>query len=110
MTKKQRQALSRCTGKHKDVWCKGKNTSGKWLAGTIEDEVSIMVRDYKLVIQRIKSAPDNVRAWGKYAYRTGYWTLSAETRKPVWGQYHQIIGDREFRKLILRAEKKGWLV
>jgi hypothetical protein len=108
MTKSEREALERCTGIHKEVRFKRKGESSKYLLGTVVDEVSVIVDDYKHLIQRIKLDPSTYGA-NKYAYRTAYYTLSAKEHRPVWGQYHGLVFETDFRKLLRKAHKKGWL-
>ena len=72
--------------------------------------VSIIVSDYNHMIQRIKLSLGTARKWGvgNYVYRTCYYTLSAKERKPVWGQYHALVSAADYRKLVRKANKKGW--
>jgi hypothetical protein len=110
MNKKQREDLERCTGVDKLVRFKYKGTLDKYLVGTVEDEVSIIVADYKHLIQRIRLSADMADyLGGEYAYRTGYFTLTAKTRKPVWGQYHTLVPASAYHQLIRKANQKGWL-
>ena len=108
MTKNEREALARCSGIDKPVWFKHKDKPGREQWGTVEDEVSIIVNEYKHLIQRIRLSPES---WGtnRYAYRTAYYTLTAKTRKPVWGQYHALLLEADYRRLLRKADKKGWL-
>jgi len=62
------------------------------------------------MIQRIELCPETAREWeAKYVYRTCYYTLTAKTRKPVWGQFHALVSEAHFRKLARKANQKGWL-
>ena len=108
MTKNERKTLERCTGINKQVWFKHKGKPGREQWGIVEDEVSIIVKDYKHLVQRIKLEPET---WGnkKYAYRTAYYTLTAKTRKPIWGQYHALLLEADYRRLMRKAHQKGWL-
>lgn len=100
--------LNQYSGVGRDVSFKHKNPKrkGRWDVGEIEDEVSIIVNDYKHVLQRILLR----RSWdnSKYAYRTGYWTWTADGRRVVWGQYHQVLSEGDFCDLLRRARAKGW--
>ncbi len=111
MTRKELQTLKQCTGVGKKVWFKDKYTREPFLVGEVEAEVSTIVSDYKHLIQRIKLDSKTERDWGgiTYVYRTGYYTLSAKTRRLVWGQYHQLIPAESYQILARKANRKGWL-
>jgi len=112
MTGNERKALEDRTGScvGKPVWFKYKGKPGRYQVGTIEGAVSILDGEYNQMIQRIKLTPEIGRDWGaKYAYRVGYYTLSAKGRTPVWGQFHSVILATDFRKLARKANQKGWI-
>jgi hypothetical protein len=92
MTADQRKALKGCIVDcvNKPVWHKYKGKPGRFQVGTVEGVVSIQNGEYNQVIQRIKLAHETASDWGsKYAYRVGYYTLSAKKRRPVWGSLTQ---------------------
>jgi hypothetical protein len=75
--------------------------------GRIEDEVYIMVGDYKHMIQRIHyCAPDPMG--DDYGYRSGYYTLDGDARNVKWGQFSQHLSERQYRELLGKAKAKGW--
>ena len=72
----------------------------------------LLLETTTIMIQRIKLTQETARAWGvksPYAYRTCYYTLSAKSRKPVWGQYHALLPAAYYHALSRKANKKGWL-
>ena len=74
----QKARLERASGIGKEVWFKEKGTQHKVHWGTVEDEVYILVGDYKHLIQRIRLA----NSWhdgSAYCYRTGYYTLDRKS-------------------------------
>jgi hypothetical protein len=112
MTKKERKLLEAKSGIGKPVWFKFKGKPGRRLWGTVEDEVSIIVNDYKHLIQRIKLETGFKKSDSsdhKHAYRIGYYTLTAKTRKLVWGQFAAIHFEDDFQTLVRMAHEKGWL-
>ncbi len=112
MTKAERKALEGHSGIGKLVKFKNKGRLGQKVWGTVEDEVSIIVNDYKHLIQRIELVPGFLASDAnqhKYAYRTGYYTLAARTRKPVWGQYAGLLFEPDYQRLAHKAYEKGWL-
>lgn len=106
----KRQAILRAnySGTGKFVKFKHKGREGYRLIGEIVDEVSVICDEYKHVMQRIRFSPDASNDGCRYAYRTGYWTWTADGKKVVWGQYTQLLSEREQRKMIARARAKGW--
>lgn len=50
---------------------------GRWKVGIVEDEVYIIVRDYKHLIQRIRFSDGASWDGSDYAYRTGHHTYQA---------------------------------
>jgi hypothetical protein len=110
MTKTQRAALKRSNGLDKLVFFKYKGGTTRYRVGTVVGVVSIVMGEYHHLIQRIKLTPEKQKEWkSRYAYRTCYYTLTARTRKPAWGQYHQLIVSSGFRQLMRKALKKGWV-
>ena len=112
MTKSERKLLEAKSGIGKPVWFKFKGKPGRKLWGWVEDEVSIIVNDYKHLIQRIKLEPGFRASDGnhhKYAFRTAYYTLAAKSRKPVFGQYATMLFESDYQRLACMAHEKGWL-
>lgn len=112
MTQTQYSSLRDCTRacKGRPVYFKHKGTNERYLVGTVEDLVSVIVSDYSHMIQRIKLAPDTARLWSsRYAYRTCYYTLTKNSRKPAWGQFHAAVSESVYRRLARKAHAKGWL-
>jgi hypothetical protein len=109
ITKAQRIALKQATGRDKKVIFKYKGSKQRYEVGTVDDVVSVLLGEYHHLIQRIKLTPKIQKKWkSRYAYRTCYYTLTALSRKPAWGQYHQLIVASGFRQLAKKAIKKGW--
>jgi hypothetical protein len=110
ITNVQRAALKRATGRGKKVIFKYKGKKQRYQVGSVKDVVSVLLGDYHHLIQRIELTPKKQKEWNsRYVYRTGYYTLTAQSRKVSWGQYHQLIVGAGFRKLIRQAIKKGWV-
>jgi hypothetical protein len=76
--------------------------------GTVEDQVHVMVSDYKHVIQKIRFADDLSWDGSTHAYRTGYWTYDAGKKRIVWGQYTQFLTEKEYKALLAQARQKSW--
>ena len=92
----------------KPIHFKLKQTGDRTLWGTVEDEVYIMVDDYKHMIQRFKFAKEISNDDSEYGYRTCYYTLDKKEQKIKWGQYTQSLTEREYRELLGKAKAKGW--
>src|ERR1700690_211869 len=108
LRKRQATLRSEFSGLGKTVKFKHKGRAGYRLIGTIVDEVSLICDEYKHVMQRIRFEPDASNDGCRYAYRTGYWTWRGDGKGVVWGQYTQLLSEREQRKMIARAKAKGW--
>lgn len=108
MTAAQLQRLEGMTRIGGDVVFKRKGSGRRWVLGKVEDEVSIIVGDYKHVIQRIQFAPGESWDGSEYAYRTGYYTYDASMKRIVWGQYTQFLTQLEYVELLGKARAKGW--
>lgn len=105
----KRDILNAYTMFGKDVRFKVKGGVGQYTVGTVEDEVSVITGEYKHVMHRIRLAPGPAKWWKSlYAYRTGYYTWTADKRRVVWGQFHQLILELYFSRLIKKASAKGW--
>lgn len=87
---------------------KHKGGGGHRIMGVVEDEVHVMVSDYKHVIQKVRFA-DGV-AWEEsvHAYRTGYDTEDANKKRIVWGQYTQFLTEKEYKALLAQGRAKDW--
>ena len=90
------------------VTFKNKGKPGSWIVGTVEDEVSIIVWEYKHLIQRIKFAAGMSWDGSTHAYRTGYYTYQTGRAYIKWGQYTQLLTETEYRELLGKARKKSW--
>lgn len=93
-----------CVGRHMKF--KDKFTGVRTVWGRIEEEVYIMVGDYKHMIQRIKydNTPGDSSVYG---YRTCYYTLSAGGQLK-FGQFAQQLTEHQYKILLGKAKKKGW--
>jgi hypothetical protein len=70
----------------KPMWFKDKKTGEREIWGTLEDEVFIIVADYKHMIRRIYfNRP--AQAGYEYGYGTAYYTLDKDGRNAKFGQY-----------------------
>ncbi len=92
----------------RQVIFKNKGGGGSRVMGTVEDEVYIIVGDYKHMIQRVRFAPAITWDGSEYAYRTGYYTFDARGRSIKWGQYTQFLTENEYQTLLSKARAKGW--
>jgi hypothetical protein len=110
MTAPQLKRLEGMTRVGRDVVFKHKGGGGRRVVGKVEDEVYVMVGDYKHVIQRIRFAPGVSWDGSEYAYRTGYYTYDASMRRIVWGQYTQFLTQLEYAALLGKVWAKGWPV
>jgi hypothetical protein len=90
------------------VTFKNKGKPGSWTVGIVEDEVSIIVWEYKHLIQRIKFAEGVSWDGSTHAYRTAYYTYQAGRAYIKWGQYTQFLTEGEYRELLGKARDKGW--
>ena len=109
MTSEQKARLEAKTTVGLPVWFKVKGGAApKYLIGRVADEVSVIVADYKHLLQRIAIAKP--ADWGDQAfgYRTGYYTFDARGTRLLWGQYTQFLTARDYRTLLARARAKGW--
>jgi hypothetical protein len=108
MTDEQRQRLEAKSTVGRTVALKNDGISGERKVGKIVDEVALVVRHHKHLIQKILFA-DGV-SWDSspHGYRTGYYTYSQGMKKIVWGQYTQFLTGNEYRVLLTKAKAKGW--
>jgi len=110
LTELQRQRLEGMTRIGKTVLHKHKDGGGYRRMGIVEDEVYVMVNDYKHVIQKIKIECGAYWDGSQYAYRTGYYTYDAKRKRIVWGQYTQFLTEQEYKELLSKARAKGWAI
>ncbi len=107
------ERLRRYTGVGQPVTHKDdKGKSARYKLGEVDDAVSVLIRDYNHVLQKIKLTDKQASAsrWGtKYVFRSCYFTLADRTKRITWGQYNPILYPWVFRALIRKAQKKGWL-
>lgn len=76
--------------------------------GTVEDEVFIIVGDYKHLIQRVRFETGVSWDDSTHAYRTGYYTYQGDRKQIKWGQYTQFLTEAEYRDLLGKAREKQW--
>jgi hypothetical protein len=87
-----------------------KAASGKRIYFAIEDEIHIPQsgRPDKLIyLQRLKFESD-----GRVELRLGYYVIGekpAARARWVWGRFATMFPAHDFRSIIRRAERKGWL-
>lgn len=110
MTDAQRSRLESMSRRGKAVVFKKKGGGGHQTMGVVEDEVYVMVSDYKHVIQKIRFAEGVAWDGSVHAYRTGYYTYDAKKKRIVWGQYTQFLTEKEYKALLAQARAKGWQV
>jgi hypothetical protein len=88
---------------------KGKRPDGKTLHHKIVDEIYIYQTGSKtklIYLQRIKLSN------GSEELRLGYYIIG---KKPamrgrwVWGQYAAFLPVRDFKRILSKAQSKGWL-
>ena len=100
MTPTQAAKLEASTRLNQTVYHKEKGGSKFIAMGVVEDEVYIIVDDYKHLIQKIRIATHLPWDGSTYAYRTGYYTWSAKKHRIVWGQYTQFLTEKEYKRLL----------
>jgi hypothetical protein len=91
----------------KPMWFKDKRTDKRDKWGTVEEEVYIMVGDYKHMIQRIRYCEPDL-AGDEYGYRSCYYTLDRQGRQIRFGQFAQQLTQSQYRELLGKAQAKGW--
>ena len=110
ITKVQKERLEAASRIGKTVRFKDKITGEVYHLGTVEDEIYILVGDYKHMIQRIRFHEGISWDSSKFGYRTGYYTFDKNMKRVIWGRYAQFLTEREYRKLLGKAQSKGWPV
>jgi hypothetical protein len=110
MTADQERKLRSASRIGKQVRFKNKKEAGHRIVGVVEDEVYIIVSDYKHMIQRIKFADGQGWSGNQYAYRVAYYTWDAGMKSVKWGQYHSLLAESELKSLIYQAKEKGWKI
>jgi hypothetical protein len=111
MTPLQEVWLADATGLGKKVQLKYKDQEkrpGKRTIGTVVDEVSIIVDECKHFLQRIEYAQGMQEDHSNYAYRAGYYILSAKGHRIVFGQYNPLLTESNMRALLHKAHQKRW--
>jgi hypothetical protein len=108
MNPDQLQRLVNASMVGKPVWFRHKGKPGHTQMGIVEDEVYILVSDYKHMIQRIRFSADVSWDGSTHGYRTGYYTYDGAMKHIKWGQYTQFLTEREYRDLLGKARAKGW--
>ena len=108
MTEAQRARLESMSRMGKDVRFKHKGRRGGHTMGRVEDEVYVMVNDYKHLLQRIRFLDGVSWDGSTHAYRSGYYTYDSDKTRIVWGQYTQFLTEKEYKALLGLARAKGW--
>jgi len=108
MDEEQKKKLAAKTRLGKTVWFKDKQTGKPRRWGIVEDEVYILVSDYKHMIQQIRHPESACWDGSKYGYRTGYYTYDKNMKHIVWGQFTQFLTEKEYNQLLSKARAKGW--
>jgi hypothetical protein len=99
------------TGVGKEVRLKYKDQKrrpGRRIIGTVVDEVSITTDECKHVLQRIEYAPGMQEDQSNYAYRAGYYILTAKGNGVVFGQYSPLLTEANMCALLDKARQKRW--
>ena len=110
MDEEQRKRLEAKSRIGKTVWFKDKQTGQRIRWGIVEDEVYIMVSDYKHMIQKIRHPKSAYWDGSKFGYRTGYYTYDKNMKNIIWGQFTQFLTEREYKRLLDKAQKKDWSI
>jgi hypothetical protein len=108
MTPEQAQRLENKSSLNQRMIFKNKHGGGSRTMGTIVDEVSILVGDYKHLIQKVEFCVGMSWDESRYAYRTGYYTWDAGYRRLTWGQFTQFLTEKEYKRLLSLARAKQW--
>jgi len=106
---KQLAKLKAATLVGKPMWFINKKTGEREMWGPVDDEVYIIVGDYKHMIQRIHYTHPT-QAGDEYGYRTAYYTLDKDGRRVKFGQYAQHLTQSQYRELLGKARGKGWRI
>jgi hypothetical protein len=107
-TPEQIAKLEAMSMKGRTITFKYKGKSGRRKIGVVEDEVYIIVGDYKHLIQKVRFEDGVSHDGSLFAYRTGYYTYEASRKNIKWGQYTQFLTEKEYRTLLQKAQDKGW--
>ena len=111
MTPEQSERLNAKSSIGNDVWFKVKGAGGPaYRVGRIVDEVSIVVADYKHVLQKIEIGQPAEWENEEFGYRSGYYTFDAAGRRLLWGQYTQFLTASQYQRLLAQARAKGWAI
>ena len=111
LTELQRSRLQVMSQTGRPVYFVPKGSTSRMMVGIVEDEVSIIADHCKLIIQRIRHTAERARESGsRFAYRSCYYSYTADLSRIVFGQYAQCVSEREFQDLLNQARTKGWPV
>jgi hypothetical protein len=108
LTREQLDKLTSMSMLGRIITFKYKHKPGRYAVGLVEDEVYIIVGDYKHLIQRVKFQDGVSWDGSTHAYRTGYYTYEAGRKHIKWGQYTQFLTEKEYETLLQKAKDKGW--
>src|ERR1051326_2338543 len=110
LTDDQKKRLESQTMKGRYVRFKNKGIPGSRTIGKVVDEVSIIVGEYKHLIQKIEFTEGESWDKSQYAYRTGYYTFQYGRKNIKWGQYTQFLTEKEYRDLLGKTHAAGWAI
>jgi hypothetical protein len=107
-TEQDRKRLESQSMLNKPIKFKTKGSEEFSVIGIVEDEVYVIVNDYKHMIQKVRFSEG--KGWGgnQFAYRTGYYTFQYGTNKIKWGQFTHFLTESEYKELLDKAKSKGW--
>jgi hypothetical protein len=103
--------LEDVTGLGKSIVIRDKYTRVSFIAGSIQDEVSLSDGEQKHFIQRVQLA-DNVTCEGdatRHIFRIGYYTRRSDGWFCLGSQFAPMLTPAEIRELVRLADEKGWL-
>ena len=107
LTKEQLEKLTSMSMLGRNITFKYKHKPGRYTVGLVEDEVYIIVGDYKHLIQRVKFEDDVSWDGSTHAYRTGYYTYEASRKNIKWGQYHPVSYGERISKFTPEGQRQG---
>jgi hypothetical protein len=108
LTKEQLDTLISMSMLGRNITFKYKHKPGRYTVGLVEDEVYIIIGEYKHLIQKVRFQDGVSWDGSTHAYRTGYYTYAAGRKTIKWGQYTQFLTEKEYRLLLQKARDKGW--
>jgi hypothetical protein len=79
------------------------------LLGEVIDQVQVVSRGYRHVIQRVHELPEAREEGEEFAYRFGCHAIATEGKRK-FGQFAPVLSERELRRLLKRAHERHWPV